>query len=81
MPLGRMLKIVFPILYNEKSNPCYMLYLVNCCLLSRLTDILAAKIISIFKRNTIGLTQVHIQFGHTKAKQNEFFCLVLSFLT
>ena len=50
MPLGRMLKIVFPILYNEKSNPCYMLYLVNCCLLSRFTDILAAKIISIFIR-------------------------------
>ena len=74
MPLGRMLKIVFPILYNEKSNPRYMLYLVNCCLLSRFTDILAATIISI-------LTQVHIQFGHTKAKQNEFFCLVLSFLT
>ena len=60
MPLGRMLKIVFPILYNEKSNPCYMLYLVNCCLLSRLTDILAAKIISIFKRNRLNASTYSI---------------------
>ena len=60
MPLGRMLKIVFPILYNEKSNPCYMLYLVNCCLLSRFTDILAAKIISIFIRNRLNASTYSI---------------------